>query len=153
MKRRTLIHAAILAGGITTAAIGAAYARPFHGCGDGPHGWHASPYGHGGGWRGFMHHLKLTQEQHDAIFKIFYSEEPAIREKRIVLRHDRKALVAAAMTDHYDPRGVQQLAAAQAQTQSQLIVLRNRAFNRTYRVLTPRQQAEVARWQRRYGGD
>ena len=63
-----------------------------------------------------MRHLRLTEEQRDAIFKIFYSEEPAIREKRIVLRPDRKALAAAAMPDHYDPRRVQELAVAQAQT-------------------------------------
>ena len=116
MKKRTLIHAALLAGGITTAAIGAACARPIHGCEEGPHGWHASSCFPERGWQGFMRHLRLTEEQRDAIFKIFCSEEPAIREKRIVLRPDRKALAAAAMPDHYDPRRVQELAVAQAQT-------------------------------------
>ena len=100
-----------------------------------------------------MRHLRLTQEQRDAIFRVFYSEEPTIREKRIVLRHDQKELAEAAMTDHYDSRRVQQLAAAQAQTQSQLIVLCNRAFNRAYQVLTPRQQAEAARRQQRCDRD
>ena len=100
-----------------------------------------------------MRHLRLTQEQCDAPFKIFYSVEPAIRGKRIVLRHDQKALAEAAMTDHYDSRRVQKLAAAQAQIQSQLIVLRNRAFNRAYRVLVPCQQAEAAQRQQRCDRD
>ncbi|MHB8346074.1 MAG: Spy/CpxP family protein refolding chaperone [Acidiferrobacterales bacterium] len=153
MKNRTLIYAAILVGGIATATTGAAYARPMHGCSEGHQGWHGASYGHDH-WRGgFMPHLKLTQEQRDEMFKIFYAEAPAVREKRIALRHDQKALAAAAMTDHYDPHRVQELASAEARTQSELIMLRNRALNRAYRVLTPSQQAEVVRWRQTHGAD
>lgn len=50
---------------------------------------HSGCWHHDCGCLGFMRHLRLTQEQRDAPFKIFYSEEPAIRGKRIVLRHDQ----------------------------------------------------------------
>ncbi len=153
MNRRNLIYAAILAGGIATAAIGVANAGPLHSCGEGLHGWHEAAYRHDQWRHGFMRRLKLTQEQRDKIFKIFYSEEPAIREMRIDLRQDRQALAAAAMTDHYEPRRIQELAGAQAKTQSELIVSRNRALNRAYQVLTPQQQAEVARWRQARGSD
>ncbi len=153
MKKRTLIYAAILAGGIAATTIGIAYARPMHGCSEGHPGWHGAAYDHNPWQGGFMHRLKLTQEQRDEMFKIFYAEAPAMREKRIALRHDRNALAAAAMTDHYDSSRVQELAKAQARTQSELTMLRIHALNRAYHVLTPSQQAEVARWRQARGDD
>ncbi len=146
MNRRHLIIASALVVGVATTSLNAALAANMPGCGFRLSGPPGMMHRHGPWHHGFLRGLDLSRVQRDRIFQIFYAIEPAMRQKRLALRHDRRQLATAAMSDPYDARLVQVLAKALAKTQEDLTVIRSQAINRAYRVLTPQQRAELARW-------
>jgi protein CpxP len=152
MNKRNVILGSVL--GMSLVGLlgaGAVSARTDRGCGFGHGGHHASAFGgYGFAGSGGLHHmlqrLDLTDEQRYKIFQIMYQQMPAVHQKMTALRKDRQALREAATSGSYDAQTVRRLADEQGKIHADLIVMRTQTRNQVYGVLTPEQQAQIARW-------
>ena len=88
--------------------------------------------------------LELTPRQQDQIQTILKAEKEQAAPLRKKMMENRKQLQAVIETQPFDEEAVRTLAAAQADTRTELIVSRARVQNQISAVLTP-QQRELAR--------
>jgi Spy/CpxP family protein refolding chaperone len=150
MKKDNWIIGTVLGAGLLSlVAAGAASAYPDDSWdfGGGPHAFARGHMMEGPGrMHGLLRGLDLTDEQRDAVFKIFHEQMPTVHDKMKALRAGREQLREAAMTATYDPGKVRELADAQGKLMADLIVLRTESFNKVYALLTPEQQKKVSEW-------
>lgn len=91
--------------------------------------------------------LNLSTEQQAQVQQIVEKQKPVFAEKRQAIHDSYKALASASSSDQYDEKNVQQLAAAQAKIQADLIVLRSNTWHQVYEVLTPEQKQKLTEFQ------
>lgn len=158
MSRKLWISSAILASSLMALNIAASHAES--GTTGDKHGdkkcdqdkKHASFDGrHGFSDEKFLQHklgkLNLSSEQQAQVKQIVEKQKPVFNEKRQAIRDSYKALASASSSDQYDEKNVQQLAAAQAKIQADLIVLRSNTWHEVYQVLTPEQKQKLSEFQ------
>lgn len=147
MKRRNLVLTTLLAGSLAAAGFATiSQAGPF--CGD-RHGAHAERMGHGKGrhdpLKRLMRHVAVTDAQQSEIRAIIETGRKDTEDTRQQLRDSRKAMRDLVAGNDYDPGRVRELADQQAKLRADLTVARMDALHRAQQVLTPEQQAEIAR--------
>lgn len=138
MKRKlmvTVVLAAAMIGGGTGAVL-AGYG-PGGGFGGPPPG---SEMGSGGFEGRMAKVLKLSDAQQSQIKTILDAEREQLKPLFDKLHESRKLLMQAAETTVFDEAAVRDLAAGQAQIETELIVSRTRAQTRINALLTPEQR-------------
>lgn len=151
MYKRNVIAATALAVSVLGLSAGAAVsARPFGDCGSNSEAYHARFGAPDVRQERHLQHLMkkldLTEAQRDQVFAIMHGKRPMVREKMKALRAGRRALKDLAMTENYEPEQVRELAEAQAELQTELMVMRTTTFNAVYGLLTPKQREKLAEW-------
>lgn len=91
----------------------------------------------------FLHGLKLTDEQRDAIFSITYKQTPAMRDKEKSLHKAHEALHALAKSGKFDEAKAKSLAQDIADNIGVLSLLRARVESDIYALLTPEQRKKI----------
>jgi protein CpxP len=167
-RPRLLLGSAILALPLWVGAAAPDPARP-GGCDSGLHGGPPHPPGQGMGPgmgpRGpgpgfgpgfgpghdedrpppFLMGLKLSDDQQDKIFNIMHAAAPQLRDQSKSVRKARDALRDMTHAAQFSNDGAMTLAQAAGKAEGQLAYLRTRMEHDLYAVLTPEQQAEVAK--------
>lgn len=115
-----------------------------HGEGMNGHGGRMMP---GDGMMGhippFLHGLKLTDEQRDAIFNITYKQAPIMRDKEKSLRKAHEAMRELARSGKFDEAKAKSLAQDIADNLGVISLMRARAESEIYAVLTPEQRKQI----------
>jgi periplasmic protein CpxP/Spy len=147
MKHRNLILTTLLAGSLTAAGFATiSQAGPF--CGN-RHGAHSERMGYGEGrhdpLKRLLRHVDLTDAQQTEIKTIYETSRMDTENDRNQLRDNRKAMQNLVTGNDYNLERVRELADQQAKLQADLTVARIDAMYRVHQVLTPEQQAEVAK--------
>jgi len=147
MKYRNLILTTLLAGGLTAAGFATiSQAGPF--CGD-RHGAHAERMGYGEAHhdplKRLMRHIDLTDAQQAEIKAIIEASREDTQTARQQLRDSRKAMRNLVAGNDYNLDRVRELADQQAKLHADLTVARIDTMHRVQGVLTPDQQAEMAK--------
>lgn len=91
----------------------------------------------------FLHGLKLTDEQRDAIFNITYKQAPAMRDKEKSLRKAHEALHELATSGKFDEVKAKSLAQDIADNLGAITLMRARVESDIYAVLTPDQRKKI----------
>ena len=101
----------------------------------------------GGGLMHELHGLDLGESQRDEVFRTMHAQAPALRERMKAVHKARAELRAYALSADFDAKRAQALAEALGRAATAAAVLRAETANRIYRLLTPEQQARIARRQ------
>jgi protein CpxP len=164
LRARLLLGSAILALPLSVGAAAPDAARP-GGCDAGFHGGPPHPPGQGMGPgmgpRGhspgfgpdhednrpppFLMGLKLSDDQQDKIFNIMHAAAPQLRDQSKSVRKARDALRDMTHSAQFSNDSAMTLAQTAGKAEGQLAFLRTRMEHDLYAVLTPEQQAEVAK--------
>ncbi len=91
----------------------------------------------------WMHHLRLSDTQQDAVFNIMHDQEPSLRERFKAVRQSREALHQAALTSGTDPARLRTLADAAGKADAELAVLMAQTDQKLLQLLTPEQQKNL----------
>jgi Spy/CpxP family protein refolding chaperone len=147
MKHRKLIYSTLLAGSLaTTGFVTITHAGPH--CGD-RHGVHGERTGYGEDrhhpLKRLMRHLDLTDAQQAEIRTIIETSRTDTENVRQQLLDSRKAMRSLVAGSDYNLEKVRELADQQAKLRAELTVARIDAMHRTLQVLTPEQQAGMAK--------
>ncbi len=147
MKHRNLILTTLLAGSLATAGfVTITHAGPH--CGD-RHGAHDEGMSYGEGQhdplRRLMHQVDLTDVQQTEIRAIIETSRTDTENVRQQLLESRKAMRNLVAGSDYNIEKVRELADQQAKLRAELTVARVDTMYRTLQVLTPEQQAEMAK--------
>jgi len=147
MKYRNLILTTLLAGSLATVGfVSISHAGPQ--CGD-RHGMHGQHTGYVEGHRDplqrLMRHVDLTDAQQSEIKAILDTSRTDTKNLSQQLRDSRKAMYNLVTGTNYNPERVRDLADEQAKLNAELTVARIDTMHRTLQVLTPEQQAELAK--------
>jgi protein CpxP len=147
MKHRNLILTTVLAVTLTTAGlVTIGHAGPQ--CGD-RHGIDGERMGYVDGRRDpltrLMRHVELTDAQQTEIKAIIDSSRTDTESVRQQLRDSRKAMYNLVNGSDYNLERVRELADKQAALNAELTVARVDTMHRALQVLTPEQQAEIAK--------
>jgi len=130
------ILASLLAAGSLALAIPAAQAQPLE------HG-RAMQARETRGGMGMLRGLDLTEAQRDQVFRIFYDQAPAVRERMKAVRSAREDLRKAAAAPSFDSVRVRQLADAAGKAQADAAYARAETMSRVLAVLTPEQRTRL----------
>lgn len=136
----------LIAGGLATGLAGAgALAQDRAPAGEpamrAVHGMHQHER-RGGGER-WLRGLDLTEAQRDQVFKIFYEQEPVLREHAKAAREASRELHAAATSPNFDRARARALADTQAKAMAEMALLRADAMSRVAAILTPEQREKL----------
>ncbi len=101
----------------------------------------------------FLHGLKLTDEQRDAIFNITYKQAPAMRDKEKSLRKAHEALHELTKSGRFDESRARSLAQEIADNLGAISLMRARAESEIYALLTPEQRKAIEEAREQDGGD
>ena len=147
MKRRNLLVTTLLAGSLATAGfVTISHAGPQY-CDR--HGMHGERMGYIEGGRDplkrLMGQVDLTDAQQTEIKTIINTSRNDTEGVRQQLRDSRKAMYDLVASSDYKVERVRELAAQQAKLNAELTVARIDTMHRTLQVLTPEQQAKLAK--------
>jgi len=91
----------------------------------------------------WLRQLDLSQAQQEDVFRIFYAQAPALRDRLNVARHAHEQLEALALSAQLDSDAARGLAEIEDQALEEVSELRVQAIAQVYKLLTDTQQAQV----------
>jgi len=157
--KKRLLGTLLATGLVLGTAAGIAHASGFDRCARGGHDGPSASFdrmgrGEGHNPQRMLHKLDLDEAQRDQIFEIMHEQRPAMRDQRKGLDTARSALHEAVAAGADEAR-IRELAAAQAERMTEMLVLRAETAREMRAVLTPeqRQQMEqrMQKQERRFG--
>src|SRR5438445_969649 len=92
---------------------------------------------------GFLHGIKLTEEQEDKVFAIVHAQQPLLREQMKAAGKARQALHAMSLSAQYDDNKAKALADAAARAMADTALLRTRSDQQIYALLTTEQRKQL----------
>lgn len=96
----------------------------------------------------FLHGVELTEAQRDKLFAISYEQMPEVRKKSRTIREAQDKLQTLAQSGQYDEASARALAETAAKEMKELALLRARADQMAYTLLTPAQRKQVEEMKR-----
>lgn len=91
----------------------------------------------------FLRGVELTEAQRDKLFMIVHEQMPEVRKKNRAIRVAQDKLQALAQSSQYDEASARALAETAAKEMKELALLRARADQTVYALLTPAQRKQV----------
>ncbi|MBS1157353.1 MAG: motif family protein [Proteobacteria bacterium] len=91
----------------------------------------------------FLRGVELTEAQRDRLFMIVHEQMPEVRKKSRAIRVAQDKLQALAQSSQYDEANARALAETAAKEMKELALLRARADQTIYAMLTPAQRKQV----------
>ena len=104
-------------------------------------GWHHKGCHHG--MHRFLEKLNLTDAQKEQVRSIMTEEHAKMKPLREKLKEGHKEMRAATKDGAFDEAQVRSIASKQANTITEMIVIKERIKTRIYKILTPEQRAQA----------
>jgi len=99
-----------------------------------------------------LHKLDVSREQRTAIGEVMDTHRPMMREFMFDMMDGKKALQAILTSENYDPKQIEDLAAAQAANAEKMFLATAKSFAEISAILTPEQRKELAKMMESRGG-
>lgn len=93
----------------------------------------------------WLRQLDLSEAQAQDVFRIFYAQGPALRERLDAARKAHEQLENLALAAQLDSDEARELAGVEDEALGEVSQLREQALVQVYRLLTEDQQAEIVR--------
>jgi Spy/CpxP family protein refolding chaperone len=92
----------------------------------------------------FLHGLQLNEEQNDKVFNLMHAQVPTLRAKAKEARRAHEELQRLSLSVDFDEAKAKSLADAGARAMADMALMRARADQQIYRLLSPEQRRALA---------